>query len=136
MFKFSNLFATNDHNSFQYTAIAPDKIINLGHPGAKPEDFANVATPTRLPSRPGDTEPRQFVDRTLDTLNKTLTSYSTERDLLAKDIAKLNNEYAQLETSLDAIKAAIDKLSQQATPVEAAVAQALEAEFPTNDGTK
>lgn len=107
-----------------------------GHPGAKSEDFANVAAPTRLPSRPGDTEPRQFVGRTFDTLNKTLTSYNTERDLLAKDIAKLNDEHLQLEASIDAIKVAIDKLGGIPSPVETAVAQALEAEFPANDGTK
>lgn len=62
------------------------------------------------PSRPGDTPPRQFVGKTLTTLQATLQTYIQERELLAKDIAKLSEELSQLDEAIAAVQAAYDRL--------------------------
>jgi septal ring factor EnvC (AmiA/AmiB activator) len=83
--------------------------------GAK---LASGETSAPKPARPGDTPPRAFVGKTLDQLNKTLESYSTERDLLAKDIQKLTEEHSQVVRSLAAISAAISSLEAPEAQVD------------------
>lgn len=92
-------------------AAAPFLAASYGHPGAKPEDFVNVAATPAKPARPGDTPARAFVGKTLTQLHQTYESYRVERELLNKDIQKLQEEHSQISASIDALQAAINALS-------------------------
>lgn len=83
------------------------------------------------PTRPGDTPARQFVGSTLESLNKILANYSTERDLLRKDIAKLQEEERQVVQTLEAVSAAISMLEKPArqSPADRIAAAAMAAPY-------
>lgn len=61
--------------------------------------------------RPGDTEPKQYLNTTNANLVKTINTYETEIAKLDKDISKLTEERRQAQIAVDGLRAAVAHIS-------------------------